>query len=323
MKTSHLFRTRWAAIGAAVAVTLGAGGLYTVRAASAPSSMVAITPVRVLDTRVDLGLVGPLTSDAQSKLDVTDTAQSPVPAGATAIVANVTVVSPTTLGFVSVRPGDATGLPATSNLNFLAGGVVPNSVTVELPTAGAAAGTIDLVFHGTDATATAHLLIDIVGYYQAGGPGTQGPTGPQGATGPQGDTGASGLRGLSAWDTIPSGQTVIGELIFDTHQSETLDFDAIYTAFPGRAPAPVNDVNFAPHQAASDDDPTCTGTGPAPTAPAGKVCLYIITVSPENQVAGGSGILADRGFRVAVTPTELLNAGGEQFIYATWAYTAP
>jgi hypothetical protein len=133
--------------------------------------MVAITPMRVLDTRIDLGLVGALSSDARRQLDVTDTAQSSVPAGATAIVANVTVVSPTTLGYISVRPGDATGLPSTPNINFLAGGIVPNSVTVELPTAGPAAGTVDLVFHGTEANATAHLLIDIVGYYQAGATG--------------------------------------------------------------------------------------------------------------------------------------------------------
>ena len=90
-----------------------------------------------------------------------------VPDGATAIVANVTIVSPTTAGFVSVRPGSAAGTPTTSSLNAASAEViVPNSVTVELPTAGATAGQIQLWFQGTNPNATAHLLVDIVGYYQ-------------------------------------------------------------------------------------------------------------------------------------------------------------
>ena len=49
---SSRLRTRWAAIGAAVAVTLGAGGLTMVSASGSPASrFVAITPERILDTR--------------------------------------------------------------------------------------------------------------------------------------------------------------------------------------------------------------------------------------------------------------------------------
>ena len=44
-----LVRSRWAAIGAAVAVTLGAGGLISVGASNDTSSLVPITPTRVLD----------------------------------------------------------------------------------------------------------------------------------------------------------------------------------------------------------------------------------------------------------------------------------
>jgi hypothetical protein len=297
--------------------------------------MVAITPVRVLDTRVDLGLVGALASDTQRTLDVTDTAQSPVPAGATAIVANVTVVSPTTLGFVSVRPGDATGLPSTSNLNFLAGAVVPNSVTVELPTAGAAAGTVDLVFHGTEANATAHLLIDIVGYYQAGGTGTQGPqgppgapgaTGPAGPAGPKGDTGAAGPPGVSPWDTIPSGQTVIGEVTYDTHVPEILNLDTVHVSFPGVAPAALTSeqVNFAPHAAAGDDDATCTGTSAQPTAPAGNVCLYVHSGDIESlNVVGEASVLANRGFEISLGHVTGAAAETDLYMRLTWAYTAP
>ena len=54
-----LWRTRWAAIGAAVAVAVGAGGLLAASAAeSVPSSFIAVTPVRLVDSRVALGLTG-------------------------------------------------------------------------------------------------------------------------------------------------------------------------------------------------------------------------------------------------------------------------
>jgi hypothetical protein len=201
----RLWRSRWAAIGAAVAVTLGAGGLLTANAASDPSVFVAIEPVRVLDTRSGVGLSGTFTSESPRDLTVTgivpavvgDTVvpTEVVPAGATAIVANVTAVRPSTAGFVAVRPATATGDPTTSNVNFTTGGVVvPNSVTVEVPTTGPDAGDIELWFKGTGPTATTHLLLDIVGYYEAGGTGPKGDTGDPG---PKGDTGAQGAKGDS------------------------------------------------------------------------------------------------------------------------------
>jgi len=55
-------RVRWAAIGAAVAVTLGAGGLMTATAvqnSGEKSTFVAITPCRVMDTRPAPQTVGP------------------------------------------------------------------------------------------------------------------------------------------------------------------------------------------------------------------------------------------------------------------------
>lgn len=173
------------------------------RAADAPSAFVTITPVRVLDTRIPVGLDGPLNATVGRKLTVTGTVPiavsatatataSPVPAGATGIVANVTVVEPTAIGFVSVRPGDATGIPTTSSLNITSPGmIIPNSVTVGLPTSGPNAGQIDLYYSG-DGTGTTHLLVDIVGYYVAGAPG---PQGPPGIAGPKGDTGAKGANG--------------------------------------------------------------------------------------------------------------------------------
>lgn len=163
---ARLWRSRWAAIGAAVAVTFGAGGLFVANAASsAPSSVVTIDPVRILDTRTDVGLPGPFVSAVSQKLQVTGAA---VPTGATGVLLNVTVVSPSADGFLSVRPGDATGTPTTSSLNFKAGDIIPNAVQVGLPTAGANAGQIDITYDAFGQTGpTTEVLIDVVGYLAA------------------------------------------------------------------------------------------------------------------------------------------------------------
>lgn len=113
-RSGSLWRSRWAAIGAAVAVTFGGGGLFVANAAtSAPSSVVMIDPVRILDTRdpLDIGLPGPFVSAVSQKLQVTGAA---VPAGATGVLLNVTVVTPTANGFLSIRPYDAYGVAGPS-----------------------------------------------------------------------------------------------------------------------------------------------------------------------------------------------------------------
>ncbi len=195
-----LWRSRWAAIGAAVAVCLGGGGIFVANAASsAPSSIVTVDPVRILDTRTDVGLPGPFVSAVSQKLQVTG---GSVPEGATGVLLNVTVAGPSAAGFLAVRPGDATGAPATSSLNFDAGAVVPNSVQVGLPTAGANAGKIDITYDAYGvAGPTTEVLIDVVGYMTAAGSGSgtagpQGPAGAPGAQGPMGDAGAAGAPGI-------------------------------------------------------------------------------------------------------------------------------
>ena len=178
-----LWRSRWAAVGAAVAVTLGGGGVFVANAATGvSSSVVTIDPVRILDTRdpVNIGLPGPFVSAVSQKLQVTG---ATVPAGATGVLLNVTVVSPTANGFLSIRPGDAAGAPSTSSLNFNAGDLIPNSVQVGLPTAGANAGKIDITYDAYGvAGPTTEVLIDVVGYLVAGAAGPTGPPGPAGSS---------------------------------------------------------------------------------------------------------------------------------------------
>lgn len=176
------WRSRWAAIGAAVAVSLGAGGLMVANAASSdPSNFISVTPERILDTRSDVGLSGPFISGVAQRLQVTGNvpiqpAGAPastatvVPSGATAVVLNVTVINPSTGGFLSIRPADATGAPAVSNINWGAGGpTLANAVTVAMPTSGTFAGQIEVFVDGT----VAQVLIDVAGYYQPLAPAIQ------------------------------------------------------------------------------------------------------------------------------------------------------
>lgn len=170
------WRSRWAAIGAAVAVTLGAGGLLSVSAESGAASFVAISPERILDTRsgdaigaTDLGGGG-----APYELQVTG---GVIPSSATAVALNITVVDGRANdfgGFVTVYPCGPR--PDVSNLNFVTGQTVPNSVVAPL----SADGAVCLYVYGL-----ADLLVDISGYYDTTSTiaGPAGPAGPAGASG--------------------------------------------------------------------------------------------------------------------------------------------
>ena len=162
VRRMSLARSRWAAIGAAVAVTLGAGGLVGVNAANTASTLVPISPVRVLDTRSG-DRVGSLNvaGDADPyRLQITGANGIPSDA-VNGVSLNVTAVD--TLandygGYLSVYPCASTSSakPDVSTLNFVSGQTLANAVTVPVSTD----GYICLYVYGT-----AHLLVDANGYY--------------------------------------------------------------------------------------------------------------------------------------------------------------
>ena len=315
-----LWRSRWAAIGAAVAVTFGGGGLLVANAGSSPaSSIVTVSPERILDTRTDIGLPGPFVSAVSQKLQVTGAV---VPAASTGVLLNVTVVAPSANGFLSIRPGDAVGSPSTSSLNFNAGDIAPNAVQVALPTSGTNAGQIDITYdaYGVGGPTT-DVLIDVVGYLVEGGAGGSGLAG---APGP---TGQAGARGFSAWDAIPSGQTVTGSTIWDEAViADNQDF-RIYVPFPGKATPAITlstMINFASDSwdDTIDDDATCTGTKLAPTAPPGKVCIYRHGNNFADNVSGNDNYVNGRdGFYVDAMSNG--TPGQDMNVAFSWAYTAP
>ena len=98
-----------------------------------------VNPERLLDTRAD----GPQTGYTGSKpaagrvveLQVSGRGTANVPAGAGAVVLNVTGVGPTSDSFVTVYPCGTTR-PLASNLNLVAGQVAPNLVITKLGAGG-------------------------------------------------------------------------------------------------------------------------------------------------------------------------------------------
>jgi len=173
MGSSAGLRTRWAAIGAACAVTLGGGTFGVVRAVQTSgerATYVPVSPARILDTRTDVGAVDivdatPVLLTVTGNVPTTKGPRTIVPAGASGVVVNITAVNPSVNGFVSLRPGDTTGEPDVSTLNVTAGGIFPNGATITLPTSGGSAGQVQIWFEGDGTGGRTDMLVDVVGYY--------------------------------------------------------------------------------------------------------------------------------------------------------------
>jgi hypothetical protein len=93
---------------------------------------------------------------------------------------------------------------------------------------------------------------------------------------------------------------------------------------PGLAPADLSDgtVNFA-NPGTEDADPACSGTATAPTAPAGKVCLYLTSAVGAGTTLDGQAIPGLTGSRSGFVVHAANATLGQVGAFGTWAYTAP
>jgi hypothetical protein len=191
----RLGRSGWAAIGAAVAVTLGSGGISLVRAApEVKSDVTPIAPCRLIDTRpgAAVGTIRAPIGERQTVVigAVGSNGACNIPSGITAIDVNLTalnVTAPRT--FLTAYPaGDPR--PAASQLNPTStAGVTSNSTSITLSAGGQFALYND--------AGSVNVIIDILAYYTpaSGSDGAPGPRGPAGAVGAQGASGAQGPAG--------------------------------------------------------------------------------------------------------------------------------
>ncbi len=120
-----------------------------------------MTPARVLDTRVPIGVpsagkVGPGQSLSLTVAGVHGVPAMSSPVPPSAVVANVTVTEPTTAGWVAAWPSTQPR-PLASDLNFTPGETVANLAVVEVGSDGA----IELY----NAFGATHLVVDVLGWY--------------------------------------------------------------------------------------------------------------------------------------------------------------
>ena len=158
-----LVRTRWAAFGAAVAITLGAGGIGMVSATVTSGDRtvyVPITPCRIADTRPAYA-VGSKTSPLGPAETYTINARGPqgqcnLPSDAVGLALNVTAANATIASFLTFW-GDG-AQPNAANLNPQPGQPpTPNAVTTDLTDAG--------TFKVFNNKGTVDIIIDVNGYY--------------------------------------------------------------------------------------------------------------------------------------------------------------
>jgi len=119
----------------------------------------AVDPVRVFDTRTGRGTAAGAMGHGETRTIRIGGVEG-VPAGATGVHVNITVVSPTAAGYLSVWPTGA-AQPTVSNLNWRAGEVVPNMAIVGL----GGDGTLQVFLStGNDSTGSGHVLVDVLGW---------------------------------------------------------------------------------------------------------------------------------------------------------------
>jgi hypothetical protein len=141
----------------AASATLTNGYFYS--PPSSLSDLYTLTPCRLVDTRNASGPLGGPALGASAQRTFTAVGNCGIPAGATAIVTNMTIVNPAAAGNLPVFPGNAFPL-GTSAINFAAGAVRANNVIVRLATDGT--GTLGVQ---NNSGGTANLVIDVVGYF--------------------------------------------------------------------------------------------------------------------------------------------------------------
>ena len=117
----------------------------------------ALSPARILDTRIGTGAPNSNPVGAAATFNLQVTGAGGVPAtGVTAVVLNVTAITPTASSFLTAFPtGEAR--PLAANLNYIAGELVTNRVIVKV----GSGGMVSLYNHA----GTVHLGADVTGYY--------------------------------------------------------------------------------------------------------------------------------------------------------------
>jgi hypothetical protein len=141
------------ATGAAIAYGQATGRIFE------PGNLFTLAPCRVLDTRDPPGPYGGPALGAGQSRDFTLAGPCKIPASARAVAVNLTVTQPTARGNLRLYPADQI-LPSTSTLNYAPGQTRANNAIAGLSPSGA------LAVHCSQASGTAHVILDVTGYFE-------------------------------------------------------------------------------------------------------------------------------------------------------------
>ena len=228
-----------------------------------PPGFVPMTPDRLLDTRAG-DMVGKLDGSGSAyELQVTGVGDIPS-SGVGAVAMNVTAVSTEANdfgGFVTVYPcGD---VPDSSNLNFVSGQTIPNSVIAPV----SAGGKVCFYVYGK-----AHLLADVSGYFPTGfvplTPDRLLDTRAGDMVGKLDGSGSAYELQVTGVGDIPSSGVGAVAMNVTAVSTEANDFGGFVTVYPcGDVPDSSN-LNFVSGQ-------TIPNSVIAPVSAGGKVCFYV------------------------------------------------
>jgi hypothetical protein len=251
------------------------------------SAFVAITPVRLFDTRTAT-LVGTGTPIAASGIESFSLTSTTIPSNAAAVAANFTVVPGAAPGYLTVYPEAVAPPPVASDVNWTANEspAVPNYTIADTAGTGSVA-----VFNGQGATI--NLLIDAFGYFVSAtsqtitftstaptdaqvGDGTYTPT----ATATSGLPVIITLDGTSTGCALASGVvsfTAPGTCVIDANQPGNATYSAapqvqqsftVYGTTPPSCPTPPSEsesLNWSGYYATCGPYTSVTGTFTVPS----------------------------------------------------------
>jgi Right handed beta helix region len=216
--------------------------------ASVGAGYTPVTPLRILDTRNATGISTKTPISGGSDVVVQVAGKGGVPASAQAVVVNVTAVSATAGGVLTVYPDGATR-PGTSNLNYGADQTTPNLVTTEM--------TDGKIRIHVNESGTTHILVDLQGYYGDSGE-------PYAATGPTRvlDTRkaigvttrtplpAGGTISLNLAGKVPAGTTAVAMNLTETGATG----NGVLTVYPKGSALPIaSNLNYATGQTLANE----------------------------------------------------------------------
>ncbi len=223
-----------------------------------------ITQNRFLDTRPEVEKVGKLDGTGSVK-ELQITGQNGVPAGISAVAMNVTAVdteSGDVGGYVTVYPCGIR--PNTSNINFISGQIIPNSVIAPV----SADGTVCFYVYGK-----ADILADVSGYFPNGSltslskPERLLDTRSSSKVGTVDGLGLAKDLQVTGTFEIPAGISAVAMNVTAVN-TEANNFGGYVTVYPCGTRPNTSTLNFISSQ-------TVPNSLIAPVSDSGKVCIYV------------------------------------------------